>query len=35
MQIIGGHFSEERILNVAHRYQRESDWHARAPAGYT
>ena len=27
MQIIGGHFAEERILNVAHRYQRETDWH--------
>jgi aspartyl-tRNA(Asn)/glutamyl-tRNA(Gln) amidotransferase subunit A len=34
MQIIGGHFSEERLLNVAHRYQRETDWHQRAPEAY-
>jgi aspartyl-tRNA(Asn)/glutamyl-tRNA(Gln) amidotransferase subunit A len=31
MQIIGPHFGEERLLNVAHRYQLESDWHRRAP----
>ena len=29
MQIIGPHFTEERLLNVAHRYQRETDWHRR------
>jgi aspartyl-tRNA(Asn)/glutamyl-tRNA(Gln) amidotransferase subunit A len=34
MQVLGGHFSEPRILNVAHRYQRETDWHRRAPEGY-
>ncbi len=34
MQIIGAHFGEERILNVAHRYQRETDWHQRAPKEY-
>jgi aspartyl-tRNA(Asn)/glutamyl-tRNA(Gln) amidotransferase subunit A len=34
MQIIGAHFAEERILNVAHRYQHETDWHRRAPEGY-
>jgi aspartyl-tRNA(Asn)/glutamyl-tRNA(Gln) amidotransferase subunit A len=34
MQIIGGHFTEERILNVAHRFQLETDWHKRAPEGY-
>ncbi len=34
MQIIGAHFAEERILNVAHRYQRETDWHRRAPKEY-
>jgi len=34
MQIIGPHFGEERLLNVAHRYQLESDWHRRAPPGY-
>ena len=34
MQIIGGHFAEERLLNVAHRYQRETDWHQHAPEAY-
>jgi aspartyl-tRNA(Asn)/glutamyl-tRNA(Gln) amidotransferase subunit A len=34
MQIVGAHFAEERILNVAHRYQRDSDWHTRAPEAY-
>jgi aspartyl-tRNA(Asn)/glutamyl-tRNA(Gln) amidotransferase subunit A len=34
LQLIGPHFSEQRLLNVAHRYQLESDWHARAPRGY-
>ena len=31
LQIIGPHFSEERLLNVAHRFQRETDWHRRVP----
>jgi aspartyl-tRNA(Asn)/glutamyl-tRNA(Gln) amidotransferase subunit A len=35
MQIIGPHFSEPRLLNVAHRYQCQSDWHRRAPAGFS
>jgi aspartyl-tRNA(Asn)/glutamyl-tRNA(Gln) amidotransferase subunit A len=34
MQVVGAHFAEERILNVAHRYQCESDWHTRAPEAY-
>jgi aspartyl-tRNA(Asn)/glutamyl-tRNA(Gln) amidotransferase subunit A len=34
MQIIGPHFGEERLLNVAHRYQLETDWHRRTPPGY-
>ena len=34
MQIIGAHFAEERLLNVAHRYQLETDWHQRAPEAY-
>ena len=34
LQIIGPHFSEARLLNVAHRYQRESDWHLRIPHGF-
>jgi len=34
LQIIGAHFAEERLLNVAHRYQLETDWHLRAPEAY-
>ena len=31
MQIIGNYFGEERLLNVAHRYQQVTDWHRRSP----
>jgi aspartyl-tRNA(Asn)/glutamyl-tRNA(Gln) amidotransferase subunit A len=31
LQIAGPHFSEARLLNVAHRYQLETDWHTRVP----
>jgi aspartyl-tRNA(Asn)/glutamyl-tRNA(Gln) amidotransferase subunit A len=31
LQLIGPHFAEGRLLQVAHRYQRETDWHLRAP----
>jgi aspartyl-tRNA(Asn)/glutamyl-tRNA(Gln) amidotransferase subunit A len=31
LQIIGPHFSEAKILNAAHVYQRETDWHRRLP----
>ncbi len=34
LQIIGPVFSEERLLNAAHRYQLETDWHTRLPRGY-
>ena len=34
MQIIGPHFGEERLLNVAHRFQLETDWHRRTPPGF-
>ena len=33
LQIVGRAFNEGRILNVAHRFQQETDWHARAPGG--
>src|SRR5207248_5650698 len=33
LQIQGDYFSESSILNVAHRYQQATDWHAREPAG--
>ena len=34
LQIVGPHFGEAKILNAAHRYQRETDWHGRLPEAY-
>ena len=34
LQLIGDYFAEDRLLNVAHRYQQATDWHARAPAAF-
>ena len=34
LQIVGPHFSEAKVLNVAHRYQKETDWHTRVPEAY-
>ena len=34
LQLIGPHFSEARMLNAAHRYQMETDWHLRVPAAF-
>ncbi|MBA55834.1 MAG: Asp-tRNA(Asn)/Glu-tRNA(Gln) amidotransferase GatCAB subunit A [Pseudomonadales bacterium] len=34
LQIIGNYFDEARLLNVAHRYQQETDWHAQVPAAF-
>ncbi len=34
LQIIGPHFSESRLLSVAHAYQQLSDWHLRRPSEY-
>ena len=31
LQLVGNYFSEAKMLNVAHQYQRVSDWHARTP----
>jgi aspartyl-tRNA(Asn)/glutamyl-tRNA(Gln) amidotransferase subunit A len=33
LQIIGNYFSEAKMLNVAHQYQKATDWHTRAPQG--
>ena len=33
LQLIGPWFGEARMLNVAHRYQQATDWHARMPGG--
>lgn len=32
LHLVGRDYDEARLLNVAHQYQRESDWHLRAPA---
>ncbi|PMR68773.1 Asp-tRNA(Asn)/Glu-tRNA(Gln) amidotransferase subunit GatA [Halomonas heilongjiangensis] len=32
LQILGTHFAEARLLNVAHRFQQATDWHCRRPA---
>ena len=34
LQIVGPHFSEGLMLNAAHLYQRETDWHRRIPEAY-
>ena len=33
LQLIGPHFEEQRVLNFAHLFQRETDWHQQMPAG--
>ncbi len=34
LQIIGNYFDEARLLNIAHQYQKVTDWHARVPKGF-
>jgi aspartyl-tRNA(Asn)/glutamyl-tRNA(Gln) amidotransferase subunit A len=34
LQIIGPHFAEAKLLNVAHRYQQETSWHKEIPQAY-
>ena len=34
LQVIGPHFSEAKLFNVAHGYQRETKWHKQTPRGY-
>jgi len=33
LQLIGNYFEEARILNVAHQFQKVTDWHTRNPGG--
>jgi aspartyl-tRNA(Asn)/glutamyl-tRNA(Gln) amidotransferase subunit A len=33
LQLIGEHFGEARLLNIAHRYQQVTDWHRQRPPG--
>ena len=32
LQLVGGYFSEARLLNTAHQLQQTTDWHTRRPA---
>jgi aspartyl-tRNA(Asn)/glutamyl-tRNA(Gln) amidotransferase subunit A len=34
LQIIGPHFAEAKLLNIAHGYQRETRWHLQVPRDY-
>jgi aspartyl-tRNA(Asn)/glutamyl-tRNA(Gln) amidotransferase subunit A len=34
LQIIGAHFAEAKLLNVAHKFQRETEWHKKIPVAY-
>lgn len=34
LQLMGNYFDEARLLNVAHMYQKSTDWHLRAPQGF-
>ena len=34
LQLIGDYFAEDRLLNVAHRYQQVTDWHCAHPAEF-
>ena len=33
LHIVGNYFTEAKMLNVAHQYQKATDWHEREPAG--
>lgn len=35
LQIVGPHFAEAKLFNVAHMYQRETDWHRRIPEAWS
>ena len=34
MQLIGNYFAEETLLNFAHQYQLDTDWHKKSPPGF-
>ena len=34
LQLIGKHFSEAKLLNIAHRYQLATDWHTQTPTKF-
>lgn len=34
LQLIGNYFEESRLLNIAHRYQKVTDWHQQTPENF-
>ena len=34
LQLIGNYFCESRLLNAAHQYQKNTDWHQQIPEQY-
>jgi aspartyl-tRNA(Asn)/glutamyl-tRNA(Gln) amidotransferase subunit A len=34
LHLVGDYFTEARLLGIAHQFQKATDWHARAPAGF-
>jgi aspartyl-tRNA(Asn)/glutamyl-tRNA(Gln) amidotransferase subunit A len=34
LQLIGNYFTEARLLNVAHQYQQQTDWHTQVPEAF-
>jgi aspartyl-tRNA(Asn)/glutamyl-tRNA(Gln) amidotransferase subunit A len=31
LQLVGNYWAEAKILNIAHRFQQETDWHQQMP----
>jgi aspartyl-tRNA(Asn)/glutamyl-tRNA(Gln) amidotransferase subunit A len=31
LQMIGNYWSESKLLNIAHQFQQQTDWHAQTP----
>jgi len=34
LQLIGKHFAEPKLLNIAHQFQQETDWHIKTPSAF-
>lgn len=34
LQLIGKHFAEAKLLNAAHQFQQQTDWHMKVPASF-
>jgi aspartyl-tRNA(Asn)/glutamyl-tRNA(Gln) amidotransferase subunit A len=34
MQLIGNYFEEDKLLNFAHQYQLDTEWHKKSPPGF-